>query len=177
MPATEPQDSGAAFGRALLAEAKRRLIDESVPRIHKCLDRLSEEELWLRPNDQVVSVGNLVLHLLGNVRQYILSGLGGAADHRRRSSEFAETGPIPGAELRSRMDALMAEVERTLGEIDPASLLAMRRVQGFEESGLSILVHVVEHFSYHVGQITYFVKSRQAVDMQYYAGKNLDATS
>ncbi|HZF11070.1 MAG TPA: DinB family protein [Thermoanaerobaculia bacterium] len=169
--------SGADFGHALLAEAKRRLLGESVPRLQKCLGLLSEEEIWRHPNVETPSVGNLVLHLQGNVRQYIVSGLGGAPDQRQRSKEFAETGPLPTAELLSRLDALMAEVEATLDRVDPESLLAKRRVQGFDESGLSILVHVVEHFSYHVGQITYVVKSRQAVDLQYYAGKDLNATS
>jgi uncharacterized damage-inducible protein DinB len=170
-------ESGAEFGRALVVEAKRRLLGESVPRLRKCLGLLSEEEIWRRPNAETSSVGNLVLHLQGNVRQYILSGLGGAPDQRRRSSEFAETGPLPAAELLSRLDGLMAEVEATLDRVDPASLLAKRRVQGVEESGLSILVHVVEHFSYHVGQISYVVKSRQAIDLKYYDGMNLEATS
>jgi len=168
---------GADFGRALLAEAKRRLLGESVPRLRKCLGLLSEEEIWSRPNAETTSVGNLVLHLQGNARQYIVAGLGGAPDQRRRSAEFAETGPLPTAELLSRLDALMAEVEATLDRVDPTSLLEKRRVQGFDESGLSILVHVVEHFSYHVGQISYVVKSRQAVDLQYYDGVNLEATS
>ena len=72
---------------------------------------------------------------------------------------------------------MLAEVDAVLDRIDPASLLEIRRVQGFEESGLSILVHVIEHFSYHVGQMTYFVKSRKAVDMKYYEGYDLDVTS
>lgn len=165
------------FGRALIAETKRRLIREFPPRIHRSLGQLTEGEIWWRPNAETVSVGNLVLHLIGNVRQNILSGLGGAPDGRRRQTEFDEPGPLPAAELLRRLDELMAEVDRVLDGIDPASLLTVRRVQGFEESGLSILVHVVEHFSYHVGQISYFVKSRKAVDLGYYAGVDLNVTS
>jgi uncharacterized damage-inducible protein DinB len=162
----------AAFGRALLAECKRRLIEESQPRIHKCLAQLTEEEIWHRPNDKTVSVGNLVLHLCGNVRQYVLHALGGEPDVRdkkTRQREFDEPGPIPGAELLRRLDELMAEVDACLDGIDPASLLEIRRVQIFDESKLSILVHVVEHFSYHVGQITYYVKSKKAISVGYYA--------
>ena len=170
-------DEGAVrFGRALIEETKRRLFRDSQPRIHKCLAQLTEEEIWERPNAETVSVGNLVLHLCGNVRQNILHGLGGAPDHRRRALEFSEPGPIPAAELLRRLDELMAEVDAALDRIDPASLLEIRRVQGFDESGLSILVHVVEHFSYHVGQMTWFVKSRKAVDMGYYAGMDLNIT-
>jgi len=124
-----------------------------------------------------VSVGNLVLHLLGNVRQQILSGLCGAPDRRRRQEEFDEKGPIPAGELLRRLDALMTEVDQALDRLDPATLLTVRKVQGYEESGLSILVHVIEHFSYHVGQMTYFVKSRKAIDMGYYAGIDLNVTS
>jgi uncharacterized damage-inducible protein DinB len=163
-------DSGAArFGEALIEETKRRLFKDSQPRVHKCLAQLSEEEIWHRPNAETVSVGNLVLHLCGNVRQNIVSGLGGAPDRRQRALEFAEPGPIPAAELLSRLDETLAEAGRALDRIDPASLLEIRRVQGFDESKLSILVHVVEHFSYHVGQITYFVKSKKAVNLGYYA--------
>jgi len=147
-----------------------------LPRIHKCLGLLREEEIWLRPNAETASVGNLVLHLCGNVRQYILAGLGGAPDHRQRQAEFDEQGPLPTADLVARLTGLMEEVDRTLDRIDPASLLTIRRVQGHDESGLSILVHVVEHFSYHVGQISYFVKTRHAVDLGYYAGADLNAT-
>jgi uncharacterized damage-inducible protein DinB len=160
---------GSAFGRALLAETRRRLIEESQPRIHKCLALLSEEEIWHRPNGETVSVGNLVLHLCGNVRQYILHALDGAPDVRVRQQEFDEPGPIPAAELLCRLDDVMAEVDAALDRIDPASLLEIRRVQIFDESKLSILVHVVEHFSYHVGQITYFVKSQKALHTGYYA--------
>jgi uncharacterized damage-inducible protein DinB len=163
---------GAAFGRALLAETKRRLIGEFQPRIHKCLAQLTEEEIWHRPNAETVSVGNLVLHLCGNVRQYILHALGGEPDQRTRKvrrQEFDEPGPIPAAELLRQLDDVMTEVDAALDRLDPASLLEIRRVQVFDESGLSILVHVVEHFSYHVGQITYFVKSKKAVDVGYYA--------
>jgi uncharacterized damage-inducible protein DinB len=174
---TTREPSGADFGRALLVEAQRRLVAESMPRLRKCLGLLSEEEIWRRPNAETPSVGNLVLHLMGNVRQYILSGLGGAPDRRRRSQEFVETGPIPTSELLARLEDLMGEMEETLARIDPASLLDLRRVQGFDESGLSILVHVVEHFSYHVGQISYVVKSRQAIDLKYFDGVNLEATS
>ncbi len=164
------------FGRALIAETRRRLIQEFPPRIHRSLGQLTEEEIWARPNAETVSAGNLVLHLLGNVRQYILSGLAGEPDERRRQTEFDEPGPLPTAELLRRLDELMAEVDRALDRIDPSTLLSPRRIQGFDESGLSILVHVVEHFSYHVGQITYIAKSRKAVDLGYYAGVDLNVT-
>lgn len=170
------EKTSVALGEALIEETRRRLFRDSVPRIHRCLSLLSEEEIWLRPNEETVSVGNLVLHLCGNVRQNIVSVFGGAPNRRRRAEEFSERGPIPRAELLRRLDELMAEAAAVLDRIDPVSLLERHRVQGYVESGLSILVHVIEHFSYHVGQIGYFVKSRKAIDLEYYKGIDLNVT-
>ena len=163
--------------RALIDEVKRRIIGESVPRIKQCLDRLSTDEIWHRPNENVVSVGNLVLHLQGNLRQWVLSGLGGQPDHRQRSREFSHTDPLPAAELGQQLDALMHEVETMLDQLTPADLAGTHRVQGYQETGVAILMHVTEHFSYHTGQITYFVKTRKNVDMQYYGDQDLNQTA
>ncbi len=162
--------------QALVAEVKRRIIAESVPRIKQCLAQLSEGEIWYRPNENVVSVGNLVLHLCGNLRQWVLSGLGQQPDHRQRDREFAETGPISTEKLVTQLDTLMQKVAAVLDQLTPHDLVTARAVQGYEESGLSILMHVTEHFSYHTGQITYFVKTRKNVDLQYYGGQDLNKT-
>src|SRR5437773_2009931 len=94
---------------ALLQECKRRLYDESLPRIRTCLSQLSVDEIWARPNEQTVSAGNLVLHLSGNVRQYVIATLGGVPDVRERQAEFEETGPMPTAALLDRLEKSMAE--------------------------------------------------------------------
>ena len=166
-----------AYGEALIAAAVKHMFEESVPRILKCLAMLSEEEIWFRPNEETVSIGNLIVHLCGNVRQWIICGLGGAADERKRSIEFEEKGPMSNALLDERFRSTMTEARTTLEGVNPESLLRVRRVQGNNETGMSILMHVVEHFSYHTGQITFAVKSRKNVDMGYYAGQDLNATS
>ena len=161
----------------LIEEVKRRIIEESVPRIKKCLDQLTEEEIWHRPNENVVSVGNLVLHLCGNARQWVLSGLGNHPDYRQRDEEFRENGPISTSALIQSLDELTVAIAQVLGQVTPETLIAPRVVQGFEETGISILVHVTEHFSYHTGQITYYVKTRKNVDLQYYGEQDLNQTS
>lgn len=165
------------LAKALIAECERRLFDESMPRLKKCLTLLAEEEIWFRPNSETVSVGNLVLHLCGNVRQWIISGLSDVSDTRVRSKEFSEPGPIPMKELLEHLEKTMNEAHSVLRSVDTSKLLDKKIVQGFEESGLNILIHVVEHFSYHVGQIAYFVKSRKAVDLQFYRGVDLNKTA
>lgn len=164
------------LGEALLAETRYRFTEEFLPRIHQCLGELSDDEIWRRPNESVVSVGNLVIHLAGNVRQWIISGLGGAPDHRVRDSEFAVAGPMPRDQLLGLLDDTVAEAMAVVERTDPVALLEPRRVQGREESGVSILVHVTEHFSYHTGQISLHVKLRKNIDLGYYAGRNLNAT-
>lgn len=161
------------FGRALVEECKRRLFEESYPRIQKCIGMLTEEEIWRRPNEELVSVGNLVLHLCGNVRQWICSGLGRQPDERHRAREFSETGPIPTDELLKRLADTVHDAKDVLDGVDTDLLLERRSVQAYEETGLSIIIHVVEHFSYHTGQITYYTKLVKHVDTGYYAGHDL----
>ena len=161
-------------GAALIRECRRRLFDESMPRIRKCRGQLTVDEIWARPNDQTVSAGNLVLHLAGNVRQYVIATLVGSPDVRERQKEFDATGPMSTADLLAVLEKAMAETSGVLDRIDPSTLLQTHRVQGFVESGLSILVHVVEHFSYHTGQIAYIVKSRKNVDLGFYRGTDLN---
>jgi len=158
---------------ALIKEVKLRLFEESVPRLKKCMDELSEEEVWQRPNEHSNSMGNLVLHLCGNVRQWIGHGIGGNEDNRLRQAEFDERGPIPKEKLLHDLDVLMLEVDQMLSDMEPEQLLASASVQGFETTGLSILVHVTEHFSYHVGQMTYYVKALKDLDMGYYQNVDL----
>ena len=158
----------------LRAECLRRLV-ESEERIVKCIGLLSDEQIWHRPNTHVVSVGNLVLHLCGNVGQWINSTLGEFPDIRKRDSEFEEVGPLPKSELVARLGRVMKLARRTIEELSPEGFTATWSVQGFQETGVSILLHVVEHFSYHTGQITLHTKLLLDLDTGYYAGQDLNA--
>jgi uncharacterized damage-inducible protein DinB len=162
------------IGSALIGEVRRHLLEESWPRLQKAVAMLDEEELWHRVNEQTNSVGNLLLHLNGNVRQWIVSGLGGEADERARAREFSERGPIPTAELMSRLEATLKDAGTVLDGLDPESLLEPKRIQGEDVDELRALLHVMEHFSYHVGQVTHMVKAMENVDLDYYAGRDLD---
>lgn len=152
----------------LVNEAKRRIFDESFGRIHKCLDMLTEEQVWERPNEQLSSIGNLILHLGGNARQWVLSGLGGAADHRMRDREFLESSRCSKWKLKRMLEDLKVDMEIVFTKLNEQELVKVRPVQVFEESGLSILIHVIEHFSYHTGQITWYTKFLTNVDTKYY---------
>lgn len=152
----------------LILEAERRIFDESYQRIYKCLDLLTEEQVWQRPNENLSSIGNLILHLCGNARQWIVSGLGGKEDDRNRDREFQEGSKCSKWKLKRMLEELQIELKMVFQKINEEDLKRVRSVQVFEESGLSILIHVIEHFSYHTGQITWFTKFLTNEDTKYY---------
>ncbi len=119
---------------------------------------LSEEEIWWRPNRASNSVGNLTLHLAGNLRQWILSGLGGAPDRRNRDLEFAERGPVSRRFLLAHLRKTVTQTCRVLEELLPEALAQRYTIQGFQVTGLEAIAHVVEHFAYHSGQIIFVTK-------------------
>lgn len=159
----------------IIAEIKRKLFKVSYPKLFTCLKELSEEEVWARPNENSNSIGNLILHLYGNVHQWIISGLGNEPDIRQRQKEFAEKGPIPINELTSKLEELELKINLTLDNLTIEDLLQERIIQGAKENGISILIHVVEHFSYHVGQVVYVVKAKKNIDLNFYKGKDLNS--
>jgi len=150
---------------AIFLKEVGRSFEKYLSRIVHCLDELSEENIWWRPNEASNSAGNLVLHLSGNVRQWIVSGLGGAPDARKRDLEFSERGPVPRRELIARSRKTINEARRVLGQLTPEKLLRNYTIQGFHVTGLEAVAHVYEHFSNHVGQIIYITKMKQGKDL------------
>lgn len=148
-------------------------IELNVPRIRKCLDELSEEEVWQRPNNSSNSVGNLILHLCGNTTQYIISSLGHADDKRKRDEEFAAKGGLTKNDLFDKLSTTVNKAAEVLRNVDEKELLRVRKVQRFDLSGVAIIVHVVEHFSYHSGQIVFWTKFLKDKDMGFYKGMKL----
>ncbi len=159
----------------LLDEFERRVFSESYSRIFKCLALIPEEKLWFSPNGNIPSVGNLVLHLCGNGRQWILSGLGGKPDNRDRAQEFMKHSNIRKSDLIFLMENFKSNARQVFKTLVESDLAMPRTIQGFHETGLSALIHVIEHFSYHTGQITTLTKLICDVDTGYYSGKDLNA--
>ena len=151
----------------LLAHARHSLRVQHLPRITGCLKRLSEEQIWWRPHPTSNSVGNLVLHLAGNVRQWIIAGLGGEPDRRERDKEFAELGPIPRRSLIRHLEGTVAQACRVISKLSPEDLRRPRNIQGFHLNGFTAVIHVTEHFAYHTGQIIYATKLLRGVDLKF----------
>jgi uncharacterized damage-inducible protein DinB len=157
-------DTGAAF----LAQSREYLSGHYLPKILASIEPLSDDDLWRRPNDASNSAGNLILHLSGNVRQWIVSGVGGAPDHRDRASEFARRDPLPRAELIAMLTRTVNEADAVLAGLSASSLGERRLIQGREVTVLEAVYHVVEHFSTHVGQIVMIAKQRTGKDLGFY---------
>ena len=156
------------LGQAFIARSQHHLAEDFLPKIERCLGQLTDEQIWWRANEQSNSIGNLLLHLSGNVRQWIVCGLGDATDSRDRDSEFAQRTQIPRAELFERLKRTVNEAVTTLARLDPDKLLEKHRIQGLEVSALEAVLHVVEHFSMHAGQIVLLTKQATAVDMHFH---------
>jgi uncharacterized damage-inducible protein DinB len=151
----------------LIAQAKHVLRQVYLPRIATCLKQLSPEQIWWRPNAASNSVGNLVLHLTGNVRQWIISGLGGPPDVRQRDREFNARGPLPGRVLAGRLRKTVEEACRVLGKLSPEDLARVHTIQKFRVTGMEATFHVAEHFSHHAGQIILLTKMLTGSDLKF----------
>ena len=156
------------IGQAFITRARHHFAEDFLPKIERCLELLSDEQIWWRPNPQANSIGNLLLHLSGNVRQWIVCGVGGASDARDRDAEFAQRAIIPRGELLERLKQTLSEADATLAKLDSEELLAQKQIQGCDVTVLEAVLHVVEHFSMHTGQIILMAKMFAEVDLGFY---------
>lgn len=159
-----------------LAFSAEKLL-QYADRISTCLDQLSEEQIWTRRTDNENAVGNLVLHLCGNVRQWIGYGVARLEDVRARDAEFAARGGAGVSELKDRLRATVLETAEQIRAVTPERLREITRVQGYEITVLENIYHVVEHFAYHAGQIIFATKLLTGADLGFYAHLNTAAHS
>jgi len=155
----------------------RLRIEECLEKIRGCLELLEETTFWKRPNASSNSAGNLLMHLTGNIRQYMLSGLGGAPDMRQRELEFQTPPAHDRAGVTSEFFQVVEKALELLQALPEEALLEKKTVQGFNLTGLGIVLHVVEHLSYHTGQIAYLTKLKTDKDLGFYRGIDLNATN
>lgn len=148
--------------------------NESVKRIIACLRQIEETELWKRPNEHSNSMANLILHLCGNITQYIISALGDTADTRERDKEFSRQGGYKEEELIEKLVTITDQANQIIKNISDDDLKKVYHVQGFSLSGIGIIIHVTEHLSYHTGQIAFYVKQVSNKDLGFYRGVDLN---
>ena len=149
-------------------------MDESTRMIKKSLAEISEDEVWHKPNPSLNSIANLMVHLCGNISQYVISSLGETEDKRNRDDEFSVTGGLTKDELFTKLESVVDDAKRVIFNVTPNQLVKMRSVQGFSFSGVGIILHAVEHYSYHTGQIAFWVKQLKNKDLGFYDGIDLN---
>jgi uncharacterized damage-inducible protein DinB len=149
-------------------------FEENTKKLISCLNELDESDTWKRPNENSNSVGNLILHLCGNIRQYVISSLGHALDIRERDKEFSADDGYSKSELIKNLTETIDEAMNIIRNATAEELLRKRQVQGYSYSGINIIVHVTEHYSYHTGQIIFWTKLLKNKDLGFYSGINLN---
>ena len=154
-------------GTAIIA-LSRRYLREYLTKIRLSVSVLEDHVVWSRPNEASNSIGNLLLHLTGNARQWIVSGIGDAPDMRDRQAEFDQRAPMPVTVLIDRLEQTISDVDRVLASLTPADLATRRVIQANDVTVLEAVYHVVEHFSMHTGQIILLAKADQGDRVQFY---------
>jgi uncharacterized damage-inducible protein DinB len=149
-------------------------VEENTAKITACLNNLEEEQVWYRPNEASNSIGNIILHLCGNVRQYAISSLGNFPDIRERDKEFLTFGGFDKKQLADQVTDTVKEAVEIIKNTSEISLLRVHSVQGFNLSGTGIIIHVTEHYSYHTGQIIMLTKLIKNKDLGFYDGIDLN---
>jgi hypothetical protein len=174
MNATHSSPDESQLSELFLKHSRKKLLDEYWPRMKSSVEPLTDEQIWWRPNAASNSIGNLLLHLNGNVTQWLVASFNGYRDERNRPVEFKERRLISRHELLERMGATMAAAGETLAQLTPEQLTRVYEIQGYTVTGLDAVYQVVEHFGLHYGQILWIVKATTGTDLGFY--NELNAT-
>jgi uncharacterized damage-inducible protein DinB len=155
-----------------LTYSHKKLLEQYWPRLCGVVEPLTDEQVWWRPNEASNSIGNLLLHLNGNVHQWLVGSFNHAADGRNRPAEFSERARIPAPELLGRLGATLEEASKVLTRLTAEELAAPMEIQGYQVTGLDAVYQVVEHFGLHYGQILYIVKTLTGANLRLYRELN-----
>ncbi len=161
-------ETNSELARLFLDFSRKKMMDQYWPRLKECVAPLTEDEVWWRPNDASNSIGNLLLHLNGNVEQWLVASFNKEEDKRNRPAEFAARGQATAAELLAKLGVTLNAAAAVLERLTVEDLLAPYEIQGYPVHGLDAVYRVVEHFGLHYGQIAYITKSLIGRDLGFY---------
>jgi Protein of unknown function (DUF1572) len=137
------------------------LCDElaaALGRIAHCVGQLTDDQVWSRPAPPMNSIGNLMLHLAGNVRQLIAAGVGGEPDIRDRQSEFDARGPIPADELLGKLLLIVKRAREVIVSASDESLRAMIPIKRYDLNGIEAIIRCIAHFRGHTQEIIHMTR-------------------
>ena len=157
-----------SISQSFVERSRYFLTNEYIPKVRLAVEALSEEAIWWRANDASNAIGNLLLHLAGNIRQWIVSGVGGAPDVRQRSLEFTARGGWTKGQLLTLIEQAVRDTDAVLAALADDDLLRPRQIQGRSVTVFEAVYHVVEHFSTHTGQIILLAKMHAGEKVRFY---------
>ncbi|HEX3891347.1 MAG TPA: DUF1572 family protein [Terracidiphilus sp.] len=160
--------SEAQLPAAFLEFSRKKLLEQYWPRMRSCVEALTDEQVWWRPNAACNSIGNLLLHLNGNVTQWLIAWFNQQSDQRDRPAEFKERAQVSRTVLLDRLGATLNEAAHVLARLTPAELAATYEIQGYTVTGLHAVYQVVEHFGLHYGQVLYINKMLLGEDLGFH---------
>lgn len=143
---------------ALIATETKHEFQDAAGTIRHCCQQLTDEQIWWRPQESMNSIGNLILHVCGNMRQWIVAGVGGAPDQRQRQFEFDARGDITADDLLQQLDATVAEVAAVIDGVTADELSLRRQIQAFDVSTLQAILHSMSHLRGHAQEIVYITR-------------------
>jgi uncharacterized damage-inducible protein DinB len=153
---SNPIDAADAFRASM-----RHAVAEGLHKIEHCLRQLDDAQVWWRPAPEMNSIANLLLHVSGNLRQWIVVTAGGATqDHRDRQAEFDDRSQRPKAELLSMLKATVTEVDAVLASLPEKRLIEPVTVQGYRTHAAGAVTHSVTHFGGHVQEIIHMTRTQ-----------------
>jgi hypothetical protein len=151
-----------------LSDAARNELAEGMRKLEHCISQLSDEQVWWRPRPEMNSIANLMLHLSGNIRQWIIAAVGGAKDVRNRPAEFSDNSHRPKAAILAQLKATVDETDQVLAKLTASELVAPRRIQKFDTNVTGAVVHVVSHFRAHVQEIIHMTRQQLGEKYNFY---------
>jgi len=163
MPSNDPD-----LANLFLEFSRKKLLGQYWPRLRACVESLNDEQVWWRPNEASNSIGNLILHLNGNVRQWLVDSFNRSEDRRDRPAEFSRREGLSAADLVAALESTMNDAAKVLDRLTADDLLAPYEIQGYHVHGIDAVYQVVEHFGLHYGQIAYITKSLNGRDLGFY---------
>jgi hypothetical protein len=148
----------AEVSEAVLAALRARITRVFPAQIRACVDQLTDEQIWWRPNEKSNSIGNLIVHITGSLNHYLNFDIGGVEYHRDRAAEFAERRHIPKHELVAMFDDMVAKAEKTFDGIGVERLASPSPEPKMYTLLVEDLISIAVHIANHAGQIVWITK-------------------
>ena len=143
------------------------VLVEGMRKIEHCINQLSDEQVWWRPRPEMNSIANLMLHLSGNLRQWIIAGIGGAKDIRNRPAEFFDRSQRNKTELLQQLRKIVDEANAVMSRLTEKELVMPRRIQGFDSDVIGAIFDTIPHFRGHVQEIIHMTREQLGEKYQF----------